>query len=641
MKEKAEQEDQFEQDKFEQEQDGDVVIVNERDLEYSEQVEKDMEDGTFFNDWSADDIADFQSKLLGHDESLRTGDKKVIGAVIKRLAEDMELVRKFKSINVLHSENKGFLACVNMHDRGLYINASNDFMHPSDLVRTIRGLILHETGHLNDYIAVPSSKEIGVKHMKQVKKADADAGILNWVYDLEIHYQANEKGLFHKGDQLALREFLSAVRGAMEKAEPKNPLLCMESGPKTEFQVKVREIIEKRNKSVVWKAIEIDKLWKKEGPKQGMCQNCKGTGQVKGKDGKPEKCKECDGKGHKEARKLTVVVVDDEQMEKLAGKHNKVDDITKKIEKEAKLKELQEKIEKTGISAGNISEAVKYFESKGNPLERMEELAKSLVDMMKFDSGFLKSTVSEEKTGSRLNGIRPMRDIHEITENVEQLVTDGKYDIESIKIPRKIKRKLKGYAFIIRDVSGSIAFSDVSKVVRDSTMFILSECKKARHKVCVIDFDTNTYTMTDKDGKEITDRHEEMLLKSSYLKVGGGTDLGVAIDKLNILIHKEKLVDIPINIYIITDSEISHYHRIRNSFDKNDGKGVAMKDMKVNHNKFTITGLVYNTSDREDYGNGKLHVDPEFKAFIQNNGGKTFFIRLDDTQKLVKGLKAM
>ncbi|MGD9381202.1 MAG: hypothetical protein PVI03_02045 [Candidatus Thorarchaeota archaeon] len=625
-----------------EEQDGDVVVVNKRELDYAEQMERDMEDGSFFNDWSNEDMAEFQSKMLGHDEDLRTGDAKVIGAVIKRLAEDMELVRKFNSINVLHSENKGFLACVNMHDRGLYINASNDFMTASDLVRTIRGLVLHETGHLNDYIAVPSSKEIGIKHMKQLKKAKADPGILNWVYDLEIHYQANEKGLFNQADQLALREFLSAVRGSMEKVEPNSPLLCMEDGPKNEFQEKVKAIIENRGRGVVWKAKEIDKLWKKEGPKhgQGKCKNCNGTGKTKGKDGKPEKCKECDGKGQKGGRKLTVVVVDNEQMEKLAGKHHKVKDITKKIEGEAELKELQEKVERAGISAGTIQETVRYFERIGDPIGNMEELAQSLVDMMKFDSGFLKSTTSEEKTGSRLNGIRPMRDIHEVTENVEQLVTEGKYDIESIKIPRKIKRKQKGYAFIIRDVSGSISFSDVSKVVRDATMFILSECKKAKHKVCVIDFDTDTYTLTDRDGNEISERHEELLCKSSYLKVGGGTNLGVAIDKLNILIEKEKLRDIPINVYVITDSEITRYHRIRNEFDREDGKTVGMKDMRVRHNKFTLTGLVYNTSDRGGSGS-RLHVDPEFKGFIRNNGGRTFFIRLDDTRKLVKGLKSI
>lgn len=561
-----------------------VVVVNQRDLDYSEKMQEQMEDGSFFKDWSVEDMDEFQSKLLGHDEDLKTGDAKVIGAVIKRLAEDMPLVRKFNSVNILHSENKGFLACVNMHNKGLYINASNDFMHPSDLVRTIRGLILHETGHLNDYLAVPSSKEIGLKHSKQVKKAKADAGILNWVYDLEIHYQANERGLFLKGDQLDLMEFLSAVRGSMEKVEPKSPLLCMEDGPKTEFQEKVKAIIEKRNRGVVWKTIEIDKLWKKEFPNQGKC-SCKKEGKKKGE------CDSCKGAG----RKLTVVVVDNKQMKELTGKHHKVKNITEKIEDEAELKKLEEKVKRAGISAGTVSETVRYFKREGDPIEQMEELVESLKDMMKFDSGFLKSTVSEEKTGSRLNGVRPIRDIHEVTENVEHLVTDGKYDIESIKIPRKIKRKLKGYAFIIRDVSGSIAMEDVSKVVRDSTMFILSECKKAKHKVCVIDFDTNTYTMTDRDGQEITERHEEILCKSSYLKVGGGTDLGVAIDKLNIMVKENKLMDIPINVYVITDSEIQKYHSVRNPKDKNHNKLINMKDMRVRHNKFTLTGLVYNT----------------------------------------------
>lgn len=788
------------------ESDGDAVIVNQRDLDYAEQVDKRMEDGSFFDDWSASDMRDFNKALLGHDESLRTGDAKVIGAIIKRLAEDMDLVRKFDSINVLHSENKDFLACVNMHDNGLYINASNDFIKPFDLVRTIRGLVLHECfvgdsivtmadgsgkriknihmeleegkdvfvktfdaekraftikpvlasfvkesdsifdiqvngekvsatnnhpflvldngipfwkradelkkgdmiisdkdgyrekkshvsrfndfayrfsfsssdidivkvenvrkkrvsktrnvynlsvadtnnyivnglvvkncGHINRYLGVPGTKERGVEHGKNVKKGKGDPGALNWVYDLEIHFQAIEKGVFSKGDQLELMDFLSVTRASMEKAEPTSPMLCMESGPKTELQEKVKVITDDRSKGVVKKAIEVSKLWEQHQKQKGSGDGgSQGSGQGGGKgkctckeEGKePGTCDHC--KRSREGRKLTVVVYGDEDMRKVAGEHHAVEEITGKIEDESKIKELSDKVIKCGINKGTVEDVVKHFKRTGRPLERMGELLKSLKDMLTVDSGFLRSTVTEEKSGSRLNGVRPIRDIHEVTENVEQLATDGRFDLEGVRIDKKVKRRQKGYVFIIRDVSGSICDEHVSKVVRDSTMYLIGECKKAKHKVCVIDFNTDSYAIVDKKGKEVTDEHEELLCKSTYLKAGGGTELGVAIDRMNSIIKKNGLEDIPINIYIITDSGISDYHRFRG------GKVEHISKVKIQHNKYNLNGLVYN----ESIGS-KHDVDEAFRRFMKANHGRTFFIELDDTKKLVKGLKAV
>jgi Mg-chelatase subunit ChlD len=182
---------------------------------------------------------------------------------------------------------------------------------------------------------------------------------------------------------------------------------------------------------------------------------------------------------------------------------------------------------------------------------------------------------------------------------------------------RKITRKQKGIVVIIRDISGSVCEYPTDRVVRDATLFLISECKKAKHRMSLIDFASYSNQVPDKSGNILTTEYDNIMLKSSFLKGGGSTRIQYAIKRLNDMIAKENLSNIPLNIYVITDTFISNIY--------------GENELKINHPKFNLTTIAYNNSERH-------LITKDYNRFNRMNNGKIFFIELSPDKKLIKSL---
>lgn len=564
---------------------------------------------------------------LGHDEELAEQDVVGTKEIIEKLAEQSGIVEQFNRVYVLHSKRDDFVACVNMKDKSLYINANQSLVKPGVLLRTLKGCMLHETLHINKFLGIPGTAKRGKEHSDFLRDKGVEHGVLNWIYDLEGHYQANERGFFNPIQELELREFLTATRTAMLKKDADNPLLALEHC-KTDEHRKIKRVIEDRGLSVTQKAIEVDKILRK-GDK-----GCSGNGQVSQK-GQPVNG---DGQGstsqgeQKEQKqgepdKTTVVVGiakgDDDFLED-DYEDGRVNDITSEVVEEAEYQEMARKVQKAGgLNAGTARDVVKYYKDKagfsGSAKALLKKLEEALKEMKGIDDGFMKDKRAFDKFGTRINGYRNYRDVGELLSNPEGVVIDGEVDINSVKVLDKVKRKTKGIMFILRDVSGSICSSPTDKVVRDATMFLISEAKRKKHRACVIDFAYGTSVIWDSKERAVTDEWEGLLCKSAMLKSGGGTSLTSAIKRLNAVIEDEQISrDIPITVFVITDTRIEHFG--------SSIPGAAM----IRHNKVNVVGLIYTDGCGADY---------DFVNWFKFHKGKMFEIKLSADKKLIKDLK--
>lgn len=590
------------------------------------------------NEWGSDPSYDF----LGHSSELKELDEQGIGEIVQRIADNSKIADQFKDIKILHSNQDNFIACVDVRTGVIYLNASNKLFTPAELIKGVNGLMNHESLHLNNWLGIPGNAKRALKHHKAVKRFKTPNNPLDWLYDLEAHYHASH-GFLSPIQQLELREFITITREKMLKLNPKSPILSMEQ-PKTKLQKDIKKIVSNRSKTFMQKAKIISKLLDDNNypnnpqpgdgqPQKGNGKSNKGNGQGQGSPSKGNKNSSeatlnDPNKGNEQSNSNDSIVItkiigdskeDREWLEKqLKECHS--ESLTHKIEEEKEYRNLQQQIQKHGISAGNTKDVINYFKDNGWVVDNVKALNRCLKDMLGFDSGFLKKLKeTSPRIGYRMNGYRRARDIQETAQSIESLITDGIIDINDVRVPDLISRKRKGIMIIIRDVSGSVLRPPVDRVVRDATMVLIAQAKKEKHKVAVLDFAVGAEFIPDHLGKPLTENHENLLCKSVYLKGGGGTQLEDAITALNKLIDTEHLKDTPINIYVITDSFIDGYDA---------------HAMKINANKFTLTGIVYN--DRS----GDFVYDP-FKHFIQLNEGKSFFIELSVDKKLISGLKSI
>lgn len=560
---------------------------------------------------------------LGHSSELKELDEHGIGEIIQRIADNSKIADQFEDIIILHSNQSNFLGCVDVRNGTLYINANTSVLTPSELIRSVNGLMNHESLHINRWLGIPGTSERAHKHNKVVKKMKGCKDTLNWLYDLEGHYQSST-GFLNPIQELELREFITLTRQKIEEKDPENPVLSMET-PKTKLQKEIQKIVLDRSITLLEKVKLLSKLLKDYKPPQ-LPGSGEGEGDKVPSEGSPNDS-DSPSKDDKTEEKddqivITKIIGDDpEDREWLENqlKKNNSESIKEEIDEEKEYRELQKRIQRHGIKAGTAKDVINYYKDNGNPLQNIKALDRCLKDMLGFDSGFLKKLKeTSPKIGHRMNGYRKARDIQEMSQSIESLVTDGLVDINDVRVPDLIHRKRKGIMIILRDVSGSVLHRPVDRVVRDATMFLISQAKKEKHRLAVIDFECEAHPIPDENGNVLTDSHQNILLKSVHLKGGGGTNLESAIEELNRLIEKHNLKDTPINVYVITDSFIS---------------ALPFYGDTIEANKFTLTGIVYNTNNQ--------HVSYRFKNFIDSNGGKLFFIELSVDRKLINGLKSI
>jgi Mg-chelatase subunit ChlD len=160
--------------------------------------------------------------------------------------------------------------------------------------------------------------------------------------------------------------------------------------------------------------------------------------------------------------------------------------------------------------------------------------------------------------GEEFDGYRAPVDATEMAGSPVDLLTIGRVSREEVKVERRSHtRSRSGVVFILRDTSGSMVMGEKAKLARDATVSLIKTAQKYDHKVGVIDFAGNAIPHYSDGGQQIISRdYHEFMVESMELKSGGGTDLDAALSAVNSIINARDLHSVPINIYVITDSEI-------------------------------------------------------------------------------------
>jgi len=467
--------------------------------------------------------------------------------IIEKLAKNVDLIKNFKDIFLCESSQE-WLAYTDVKNKTLYINLNQKTFDFPTLVKILDGLIIHEYGHLDKRLKAPSTTKRFEQILRKIKKVNKD--LLNILFDFEIHHQYLRNKRIKTSYRRKLKVLISEVRDyALEKFKkdklkhPLNEIVLSLSYPETDFQKQVKKIVENRNYSIVKKYKEIEKLLKKRFKDYG-----KGKGKFSFTEhgiGEPtEEDKKEEGKGKKSKVKI----------------RNKRS-IKREIEDEHKKQEVKDRLKHIG---GFSDEEVNYLIEKHNVddlimmCERLEETLKHILpDINMYDSK-QKTRERLKSFGFRLNGYRRIRDISEVVNNVEDLVTIGKYDINGINIPLRIKRKTKGTIIILRDVSGSVSDEPLSRWIRDLTVSLIMFARKKGYRIGVCDFSSNVYPIRDRKGKFLTDDYKILMIESMLFKYGWSTLLSKALRFVNEEIKKEGLDKTNVNIIIITDSYVDN-----------------------------------------------------------------------------------
>jgi Mg-chelatase subunit ChlD len=525
--------------------------------------------------------------------------------LIEVLAKKSELIKNFDDVKVFSDAEKG-LACVNMEDRTLYLNMAFKDMPFKSLLKHLEAIITHENGHLDERLLAPANLEMGQIFTDYCKKNDIPHELLNLVCDMEIHQQYLTQKKIKPIQRLKLMKFLTELRNMVFEMDKTNIAISM-TYPITEEQKKVKEIIESRNIDIREKVKRINDLLKKNPQNQKKEIVCV-TGLII-----PDKKKEGDGKGK------------DKQTGKGKGKGKKeksplpqnAKSIKWEVNKKGAETAIRQELANMGFSDAEITDLLEK-EDRDELLTKVENLKDSFKNMLPT----LEESYSREKTkekldskGHRFNGYHKMRDIREVTDNVEDLVTVGKYDLNEILVPTNVDRKRVGMLIVLRDVSGSIGQGKLAKKVRDVTVGLIQMAQKNGHRIGVVDFHSDVEPITDTSGKCLTRDYKKLLLDSMLFKFGYSTRLDKAFNYINKVIESEKLADIPLNLFIITDGQVEN------------------NDIQLKAKKVKVTGLLCQEYYREENENTeptKLeHVSTSFTNVIERFKGKLYEITAD------------
>jgi hypothetical protein len=523
--------------------------------------------------------------------------------IIEKLAKRSELIRNFDDIKVFSDKEQPLASC-DVSNGTLYLNTNFPLIPFKKLLAHLDAIIVHETGHLDKRLLAPSTVFNAKKYAEFCKKKGIDRGLINFVTDMEIHYQYNKAKMVKPIQQLKLKKFLTEIRNMIFETD-KGDLILSLSYPTTEEQKKVKEIIENRQLTITEKVERIDKMMKKKEGLMGTAitglilpdvddENGNSRKAGKKKKGKPEKMPDGKNKGLEKAKS-----------------------IKKAIEKAGIEGEIREKLASMSFSDEEINELLQKSD-KEELLEKIEHLENSFNKIIPS----IEETFNREKSnerihsrGYRLNGYHKLRDITEVTENVEDLVTLGKYDMNGIEIPTKIDRKNAGIVIILRDVSGSIGDGDLAKIVRDTTVGLIQIAKRKNHKIAVIDFHSQVEPIFDSKNEILTKEYNKIMLESMLFKNGYSTLLTKALEFVNKLVTDKNMIEVPINLFIISDSYV----------DETGKYNFVSK--RVN-----LVGIWC----KEEY---QESADRNFVALLKSNNGKLYCISKNSEQVIMELIK--
>jgi Mg-chelatase subunit ChlD len=460
--------------------------------------------------------------------------------IIKHLAKNFSIVKNFEDICVTKTDMPT-VAFVNIKDRILYINLNSKIMDFDEIMKCLNGMITHENGHLDKRFKVPSDVKTRLSHLEEIERLKIPKEYLDFVYDMEIHYQYNIRKNISPRNRIDLQEFLTMTRNKVLNTNPKDLILSMEY-PQTKEQSFVKSVIENRNLSVIEKAKRIYKADKSKGKNIteltiiiDQKNDREGRGRVKGK------------KRGKNEGKIKKAI-------------EKSESIGKRIIKENKRKLAIEKLKSMGFSNEEINELLEKHDISDiiSKVDYLEDSFKSVIPDLENRLSKQRTKEKIESKGQRINGYKRLNDYSKVTENIEDFITTSKHDIDDMRIPYKVDRKRSGTVVLLRDTSGSMTEETIGKMARDITITLIKLAQKNRHKVAVIDFHSVVQPIEDSKGNVLTTQYNRLMLESMSFKSGYSTRLAHALHYVDKLIKENNLKDIPINIFIITDSYVDY-----------------------------------------------------------------------------------
>ena len=519
-----------------------------------------------------------------------------IEKIIEKLARSDDL-KCFEDIRILEDkeEYRDTIAFTDIKNKTLYLNPHQKFIDTETMLANLEGLIIHEAGHLDKRLKVPATLEKAQHDKEQIEKKTKgfDHNLLNILYDLEIHFQYNILRKLRYSKRLKLREFLTCVRNRLFELNREDMLLSLEY-QFTELQKEVNKIIRDRSLNIVEKYLKIKDLLDKQKQEQGEGEQSKQQG----------------GKAY------TEVIIDDSDQESEQGQDSKQQKVNAKklressksikdeIEKKAKELKAREKLSSLGFSDEEIDILCSQYDVDEliMMIENLEKSLDSVLPDLNTKNGETKTREYIRSRGYRFNGYRKMRDYDEIIENPEDLVTVGKFDLEEIRIPVRIRRKTKSIIVILRDVSGSVSSEPLARIIRDVTVTLIKIAQRRQYKVAVIDFHSTVEPIRDKNNEVITDDYNIILLKSMKFKSGWSTCLSKALKFIEEELVNKKLENNNVNIFIVTDSYVD------------DCSNVKFEKVK----QVNMVGLWCKESD---------YISENFIQLIKNFKGKIYIIQ--------------
>jgi Mg-chelatase subunit ChlD len=541
------------------------------------------------------DVLEKNTEILNgsHDDEISEERRRqIIAAIAKR----SNLIKNFSGIRIFE-DRKMPLAFVNMETVELFINTDSDFMPFDKMLPNIESLIIHEQGHLDKRLSAPTDLKTALNYQKALRRKKIDHVILNFVLDMEIHHQYNKAKMIRPMQSMKLRQFLTQVRNMAYEQDKTDLILSLEY-PTTEEQKQTKAIIEDRQLTIVEKCERIAKILNKKGKDAPKTTTITA---IHVPDGSPK------SKPSPENKK----------MEKI---EERAEDISGEIADAGTAGEIRDKLANMGFSDAEISDLLRR-EDRGDLIDNIENLEKSMGQMLVIDQCESRERTHEriESHGHRFNGYHKIRDFREAVENVEELVTTGKYDFNDMMIPTKVSRKNMGMMLILRDTSGSIGSGGLAKIVRDATVGLIKIAKDGNHRIAVVDFHSQPEPILDSKGELFSTEYNRILIDSMNFKSGWSTLVSKAIEYINKVVTEKRMDELPLNVFIISDGQI----------EESIAKQWASK--KVN-----VIGIC--AQEREGR-TGYEHIPDSFKKLIEQYKGRLYAISKDTTRFWMELLK--
>jgi len=234
--------------------------------------------------------------------------------------------------------------------------------------------------------------------------------------------------------------------------------------------------------------------------------------------------------------------------------------ISSEVEKARRRSRVQNKLEQLGMD----SDKAKSFIQE-HSIEEIDEYLSNLDNVLEDVLPALRSAREDGTSdttrpgGDKFDGFRKPRDMMEMADSPVDLLTVGQLDRNYVKVERRSRTKSSsGVVFVLRDTSGSMIRGDNAKFARDATVSLIKTAQKHGHDIGVIDFSGDATAHKASDGSVVSQDYHELMVKCMELKSGGGTVLSSAIEMVNDVIENRDYQDIPVNLYVVTDSHIMY-----------------------------------------------------------------------------------